>query len=407
MPGHHVPGLRDDPHRPLPRGCAGHHRPAVRDLLHQSRRRRDPRAGERLEHRPAGPGGAAAQPVPRRRVADVRRPPGCPVLRTRSLSPVLRRARPLRRDHGGLPAPVRRVAAPAGAGSSPSGSSASSRPSPSNGRTRSRSGRAARPARSGGRRSSGRERHWTTTRTGMGRPSSAAASTTGPRSPPPSSSGNGLISARTVSSASSPATPPRPPGCTGSVAAATTCSVAGSTGTRCLRPDRSSPAGYWPAAAAPSSTRRRSASTADSPGSRTKGRVILPRSSSPRTAVGRSPTAGPPHRGTDPTTWSCSSARWPSSLVAGDPLTTDLVADDGISAYLRQLVRWTRGAASLTLMRGWFDELESALGEPVLEPAAPSDIDGRRRRIRLHQRHPRHVDALGHGASRPDQRPTR
>ena len=25
-------------------------------------------------------------------------------------------------------------------------------------------------------------------------------------------------------------------------------------------------------------------------------------------------------------------------------------------------------------MRGWFDELESALGEPVLEPAAPSDI---------------------------------
>src|SRR4029077_2657636 len=44
-------------------------------------------------------------------------------------------------------------------------------------------------------------------------------------------------------------------------------------------------------------------------------------------------------------------------------------------AYLRQLVRWTRGAAALTLMRGWFDELEGALGEPVLEPSAPADID--------------------------------
>ena len=62
-------------------------------------------------------------------------------------------------------------------------------------------------------------------------------------------------------------------------------------------------------------------------------------------------------------------------LVAGDPLTTDLAADDGISAYLRQLVRWTRGAASLILMRGWFDELERALGDPVLEPSKSADID--------------------------------
>ena len=115
VPGHHVPGLRDDPHRPPPRGRAGHHGPAVRDLLHQPRRRRHRRTGERLEHRAAAPGGPAPQPVPRRRVADVRRPPGRPVLRTRSLSPVLRRARPLRRDRAGLPAPVRRVATPAGA----------------------------------------------------------------------------------------------------------------------------------------------------------------------------------------------------------------------------------------------------------------------------------------------------
>ena len=62
-------------------------------------------------------------------------------------------------------------------------------------------------------------------------------------------------------------------------------------------------------------------------------------------------------------------------LVAGDPLTTDLAADHGVSAYLRQLVRWTRGAATLILMRGWFDELERALGDPLLEPSKPADID--------------------------------
>ena len=79
-------------------------------------------------------------------------------------------------------------------------------------------------------------------------------------------------------------------------------------------PERpSSPAGCWSAAAGPSSTRRRSGSTADSPGSPTRARAIPQRSSSPRTAVGPSPTAGPPRPGTDPTTWSCSSARSPSS----------------------------------------------------------------------------------------------
>jgi uptake hydrogenase large subunit len=62
-------------------------------------------------------------------------------------------------------------------------------------------------------------------------------------------------------------------------------------------------------------------------------------------------------------------------VLAEDPLTTDLVAAYGVCAYLRQLVRWTRGAAYLTLMRGWLDDLERALGEPVLEPPKPTDID--------------------------------
>jgi hydrogenase large subunit len=62
-------------------------------------------------------------------------------------------------------------------------------------------------------------------------------------------------------------------------------------------------------------------------------------------------------------------------LVAGDPLTTDLATTHGITAYLRQLVRWTRGAAHLTLMRGWLDELEAALGEPTLQVPAEVDDD--------------------------------
>ena len=90
-------------------------------------------------------------------------------------------------------------------------------------------------------------------------------------------------------------------------------------------------------------------------------------------------------------------------LVAGDPLTTDLAAEHGVSAYLRQLVRWTRGATTLILMRGWFDELERALGDPLLEPSKPADIDDDADGIRRHQRHSWHVDALGHPARRPDQ----
>jgi hydrogenase large subunit len=62
-------------------------------------------------------------------------------------------------------------------------------------------------------------------------------------------------------------------------------------------------------------------------------------------------------------------------LIAEDPLTTDLTAAYGITAYLRQLVRWTRGAAHIPLMRGWLDELERALGEPALETPKPTDTD--------------------------------
>jgi hydrogenase large subunit len=62
-------------------------------------------------------------------------------------------------------------------------------------------------------------------------------------------------------------------------------------------------------------------------------------------------------------------------LVADDPLTTDLAMAYGVSAYLRQLVRWTRGAATITLMRGWLDELERELAEPALETPNPTDID--------------------------------
>ena len=62
-------------------------------------------------------------------------------------------------------------------------------------------------------------------------------------------------------------------------------------------------------------------------------------------------------------------------VLAEDPLTTDLVTAYGVSAFLRQLVRWTRGAAYITLMRGWLDDLEHGLGEPALETPKPADID--------------------------------
>jgi uptake hydrogenase large subunit len=65
----------------------------------------------------------------------------------------------------------------------------------------------------------------------------------------------------------------------------------------------------------------------------------------------------------------------PELLIAADPLVTGLAATHGTSAYLRQLVRWTRTAANLRLMCGWLDELERALGEPALETPPRSDID--------------------------------
>ena len=66
----------------------------------------------------------------------------------------------------------------------------------------------------------------------------------------------------------------------------------------------------------------------------------------------------------------------PELLLAGDPLTIDLVRRWGTSAYVRQLVRWTRGARNLRLMRGWLGELERSLGAPTFEAPKPADIDG-------------------------------
>jgi len=65
----------------------------------------------------------------------------------------------------------------------------------------------------------------------------------------------------------------------------------------------------------------------------------------------------------------------PDLLIAGDPLAADLVAVHGTSAFVRQLVRWTRAAANLYLMRQWLDELESCLGQPTLQLPQPADID--------------------------------
>jgi hydrogenase large subunit len=65
----------------------------------------------------------------------------------------------------------------------------------------------------------------------------------------------------------------------------------------------------------------------------------------------------------------------PELILAGDPLTIDLVRRWGTSAYVRQLVRWTRGAENLRLMRGWLGELECSLGEPTLEAPQPAALD--------------------------------
>jgi uptake hydrogenase large subunit len=65
----------------------------------------------------------------------------------------------------------------------------------------------------------------------------------------------------------------------------------------------------------------------------------------------------------------------PELLLAGDPLAIDLARRWGTSAYVRQLVRWTRGARNVRLMLGWLDDLERSLGEPTLEAPRPADVD--------------------------------
>jgi len=51
------------------------------------------------------------------------------------------------------------------------------------------------------------------------------------------------------------------------------------------------------------------------------------------------------------------------------------VAVHGTSAWVRQLVRWTRAAANLTLIRQWLNDLASGLGQPTLRPPRPADTD--------------------------------
>src|SRR3954468_6844271 len=65
----------------------------------------------------------------------------------------------------------------------------------------------------------------------------------------------------------------------------------------------------------------------------------------------------------------------PELLLAGDSLTIDLLRRWGTSAYVRQLVRWTRGARNILPMRRCLGELEHWLGEPTLEAPQPAAID--------------------------------
>jgi hydrogenase large subunit len=65
----------------------------------------------------------------------------------------------------------------------------------------------------------------------------------------------------------------------------------------------------------------------------------------------------------------------PELVIAGDPLAAGLVAACGTSAWARQLVRWTRAAANLALIRQWLDDLQSGLGQPTLRPPRPADTD--------------------------------
>ncbi|MEU7813354.1 nickel-dependent hydrogenase large subunit [Pseudonocardia sp. NPDC049154] len=65
----------------------------------------------------------------------------------------------------------------------------------------------------------------------------------------------------------------------------------------------------------------------------------------------------------------------PEMVLAADPLVVDLVGRYGTSAYVRQLVRWTRSAPHLVLVGDWLDELEGSLGEPTLDVPRVADLD--------------------------------
>ena len=62
-------------------------------------------------------------------------------------------------------------------------------------------------------------------------------------------------------------------------------------------------------------------------------------------------------------------------LVAGDPLTTDLADEHGINAYLRQLVRWTRGAATLTADARMVRRAGACTRRSPPRALQPADID--------------------------------
>ena len=106
-----------------------------------------------------------------------------------------------------------------------------------------------------------------------------------------------------------------------------------------------------PTVTATSSTTHWSASTPDSPGSTTRPQhpwqtVVEP----DRSRAESYSWATAPRYGDDDRVMQLGPL--PELLIAGDPLAVDLVAVHGTSAFVRQLVRWTRAAANLRLVNG-------------------------------------------------------
>ena len=249
---------------------------------------------------------------------------------------------------------------------------------------------------------------WTTTRTGTRRPSSAAASRRGRTSRLPSSSGSGLIGALTASSVCTPVMRPRQPACTRSVGGSDNLLSGG----LYRDPDVSGalpliPGGVVSAAAAPAFDQAQAGAQPVLLVCRRRPSGHPHRSSSRRTAVGPSPTAGPPHPGTAPTMRSCHSAPWPSS---SSPETRSRPASlrtgrQRLLAPTRPLDtrrRFTHPDARVVRRAGACTRRSSARA-----PRSRRSIDHDSGRIRLHQRHSPHLDALGHPCPPGGSAPTR